>query len=60
MCEKKKRRYNKLTPEKAKIIAKTYLETGNASEAFRRAGFAESTARNKGLKILQKNAEIWL
>jgi len=34
--KKKKREYHRITKENALLIAKTYLETGNATEALRR------------------------
>lgn len=37
-----------------KVFADTYLTTGNASASARKAGFAESSARITGSKLLQR------
>ena len=43
----------KLTP-KQKAFADYYIETGNASEAARRAGYSEKTAGGQGAENLRK------
>ncbi|MFC4075232.1 terminase small subunit [Salinithrix halophila] len=45
----------KLTP-KQKAFADYYIETGNASEAARRAGYSEKTAHRIGQENMQKPA----
>lgn len=45
----------KLTP-KQKAFCDYYIETGNASEAARRAGYSEKTARTIGQQNLAKRA----
>ena len=46
-----------LTP-KQKAFADYYLETGNATEAARRAGYSEDTARQIGAENLTKPAIV--
>ena len=47
---------NKLTP-KQKAFADYYIETGNATESAKRAGYSEKTAYSTGNRML-KNVEV--
>ena len=44
-----------IVTERQRSFADAYLETGNAAEAARRAGYAEGSARQTGGKILTKS-----
>ncbi len=57
--KKKKREYHKITSENAYLIAKEYIQTGNATEALRRVFNTESPyLHTRASRMIQNNTEV--